>query len=207
MSVYIGADLDYAAQKASVHRIEKHDTEFWVTYVGALGHSYDIKLIIDSLKILSDEGFSNIVFNVLGSGVLYEEFKEYAKNSGVNARFMGQTEYGKMMAILKASDVAVNPIVGTSVSSIINKVADYAIAGIPVINTQRSEEYRNLIEKYNAGINCESGNARSVANGIKTLYLNPNLLDEMHKNALRLGREKFDRKKTYPKIIKLIDEI
>jgi glycosyltransferase involved in cell wall biosynthesis len=205
--VYIGSDLNYVSEKLKLNHIEKPNSEFWITYIGALGHSYDIKLVIDSLKILNDEGISNIVFNVMGSGVLADEFKRYGKSKGINANFMGQTEYGKMMAVLKASDLAVNPIIGTSVSSIINKVADYAAVGIPVINTQHSVEYINLIKQYNAGINCESGNAREVAFAIRTLYENRDLRNEMKGNALKMGKDKFDRNITYKKIVGLIEKI
>ena len=175
-----------------------------MTYVGALGHSYDIKLVIDSLEILKNKGITNIIFKVLGSGVLMEEFKEYADMKSVNVDFMGQVEYGKMMGILHESDIAVNPIIGKSVASIINKVADYATAGVPVINTQNCNEYRDIVQKYNIGLNCDSGDAYGFAEKIKKLYDNKKLCNEMSKNSIILAKELFDRNKTYIEIVKLI---
>ena len=136
-----------------------------------------------------------------------EEFKQYASTSGVNCEFSGFIEYGDMMTVLGACDVAVNPIIGNSVSSIINKVSDYAMAGVPVINTQNSPEYRNLIEEYNCGINCENGSAQSVADAIEKLYTDELWRNQMKKNSLRLAREKFDRNIIYKDIISLVKEV
>lgn len=205
LSVFIGTDSALVAEATEGKSIEKTENEFWVGYIGALGHSYDIKLIIDALKLLKANGVENIVFKIMGEGVLMDEFKSYAAASDVSCEFSGFIEYGDMMTALGACDVAVNPIVGKSVSSIINKVSDYAMAGVPVINTQNSSEYRALIDEYNCGINCESGNAQSVADAIEKLYNDEQLKKEMGENSLRLGKEKFDRTVTYKNIINLIE--
>ena len=205
LSVFIGTDSSLVAEATTGKSVEKPANEFWVGYIGALGHSYDIKLIIDALKILKEKGIDNITFKIMGEGVLMDEFKQYASTSDVNCEFSGFIEYGDMMTALCACDVAVNPIVGKSVSSIINKVSDYAMAGVPVINTQNSPEYRNLIDTYNCGINCESGNAQSVADAIENLYKDEQLKKTMGENSLRLGKEKFDRTITYKNVINLIE--
>ena len=96
----------------------------------------------------------NIKFIVMGDGPLKSEFEDYAREKNVNAEFLGRLEYEKMTGILCACDIAVNPIKAKSAGSIINKVADYAAAGLPVINTQECEEYRNLVENYKIGFNC-----------------------------------------------------
>ena len=147
----------------------------------------------------------NIVFKVMGDGTLKKDFENYAKALNIKCDFMGFVDYGTMMATLSKCDVAVNPIVGKSVSSIINKVSDYAMSGMAVINTQNSPEYRALIDEYQAGINVENGNAGAVANAILQLYNDRELLSQMQINAKRLGEEKFDRNKTYLQIIDVIE--
>ena len=120
---------------------------------------------------------------------------------------MGFLEYGKMMSILMKCDVAINPIVGKSVASVINKVSDYAMAALPVINTQNSEEYRCLLKNYDCGINCVNGDSRSVAQAIRMLCDNEEIRIKMGLNAKKLGENCFDRQKTYPKIQNLIYEL
>ncbi len=203
-SIYIGTDPSLVAEATKDIVIQKPEGEFWVTYIGALGYSYDIKTIIDALEIIKDKGINNVVFKVMGDGPLKEEFVSYAKSKDINAEFFGFLEYGKMMANLSLSDVAVNPIVGASVSSIINKVSDYAISGTPVVNTQNSAEYRALLERYNAGINAQNQDPHSVAEAILKIYNDPDLRAEMKKGAKKMGDDWFDRSKTYGAIIDIL---
>lgn len=196
-AIYLGADLNGTKSAASKIPIEKPRNEFWITYIGALGHSYDIKLVIDAIYLLKQKGINNIRFHVFGNGVLEEEFKKYANSKNVDVKFWGHTEYRVMMAWLSNSDVAVNPIIGKSVASIINKVCDYAAAGIPVVNEQDSDEYRNMLERYKCGINCENGNVKEFSEAILYLYDNPEIRERMKENSLKMAEENFNRDKTY----------
>lgn len=207
LSIYIGTDSRLMKEKISGIEISKPKNEFWVGYVGALGHSYDIKNVILALEKIAHNGITNIVFKVMGEGVLRKDFENFAIEHKVNCEFYGLVEYGKMMKILMSCDVAVNPIIGKSVSTIINKVSDYAAAGVPVVNTQNSQEYRMLIKKYNAGINAETENADSIADALLELYQNPDKRQKMGINQKKLFEERFDRAKTYTEIINVIDNL
>lgn len=206
-SLFIGTDSRIVEKSINGKEINKPENEFWVGYVGALGHSYDITAVIKAIDILNKQGIDNIVFKIMGEGVLADKFKEIAKEYRVNCDFMGFLEYGEMMATLMKCDVAVNPIVGKSVSSIINKVSDYAMAGVPVVNTQNSEEYRNLIDEYKCGINCRNDDVNDIANAIRRLYNDEELRKDMGKNSQKLGVERFDRSKTYPEIFEIIERL
>lgn len=205
--LYIGTDSALVKKVTSGKNIEKPANEFWIGYVGALGHSYDIRSVIDAIAVLNKQGYGNIVFKVMGEGVLLGEFKQYTIQKNVHCDFTGFLDYGTMMSTLMKCDLAVNPIVGTSVASIINKVSDYAMAAVPVVNTQNSDEYRNLLDKYHCGINCINGDIESIAQAIKSLYDDEQLRNEMSFNAKQLGEECFDRQKTYPAVVKLVEEI
>lgn len=207
LAVYIGTDAALVKESVEGKVIRKPREEFWIGYAGALGHSYDIRLIMDALEILREKGICNIVLKIMGEGALMTDFQAYARKKSVQCEFLGFMEYGDMMRLLMECDVAVNPIVGKSVSSVINKVSDYAIAGVPVINTQNSPEYRSLIEEYHCGINCENGDPQSVANAVMTLYGNEPLKEQMRNNSLRLAKEKFDRASTYQSIAALLDNM
>lgn len=206
LSVYIGTDPQLVERELEGITVNKPKGEFWIGYIGALGHSYDIRLVIDGINKVSSQRDCNIVFKVMGDGILKTEFESYAREKGVNCDFTGFLNYGQMMATLKMCDIAVNPIVGQSVSSIINKVSDYAIAGVPVINSQKSEEYRNLISEYKCGLNCNCGDPEDFATAIRYFVENPEQVKIMGKNSERLGFEKFNRLSTYTKVVELIGE-
>lgn len=207
ISVYIGTDVEFARKCISTTKLIKQKDEFWIMYVGTLSHSYNIKLVIDAISLLNKEGKKNIIFKVLGTGPMEQDFKSYAKEKEVYTDFLGMVEYKEMMAILASGDVAVNPIIKTSVSTIINKVGDYAAAGIPVINTQNSKEYRDLLVKYDAGVNCDPDDVDDLKNAINLLLTNKNLREQFSKNQSILANDLFDRSKTYKKIIDLLHSI
>lgn len=207
LSVFLGTDLKYFDECKEKNKVEFNDGIIRIAYIGTLGHSYDIKLIIDAIKILNDMGLDNILFVVMGTGPLRENFENYAKEKKVKCEFAGRLNYDKMIGKLCSCDIAVNPISKGAAQSIINKVGDYAAAGLPVINTQESLEYRNLVKEYQTGFNCINEDVIDISQKIEILYKDKKLREKMGKNNRKLAEEKFDRRKTYGKIIELIDSV
>ena len=205
LSVFLGTDLNYFDKCAKENKVEYNDDMIRIAYIGTLGTSYDIKSIIDAIKILNEKGINNIKFVVMGDGPLKQEFEEYAKEKNVNCEFAGKLYYSKMVGVLCSCDIAVNPIVGVSVASIINKVGDYAAASLPVINTMECKEYRDLVENYNIGFNCVNNDYIDLSEKLKILIEDKKLRKQMGKNNRKLAEEKFDRLKTYNSIVKIIE--
>ncbi len=164
-----------------------------LVYVGTLGHSYNLTIVFDAIRLLRDSIRNRIEFIIMGDGPRKAEFEKQAK--GLPVRFTDRLPYPDMVWILARCDIAVNPITRGAAQSIINKHADYAMTGLPVINTQESNEYRYLISKYGCGINCGCESAQQVANAIEQLVENDSLRYEMGKNAMNMAKELFDRKK------------
>ncbi|NGU52989.1 glycosyltransferase family 4 protein [Clostridium perfringens] len=203
-TVYLGTDLKDFDKLAEENKFYKSDDEFWITYIGTLGHSYDIKLVIDALEIVNNRGVKGIKFILIGDGPLKDKFENYASDKNVNVNFVGKLEYAKMVGRLVESDIAVNPIIKGAAGSIINKVGDYAAAGLAVLNTQDCKEYCKLLEKWNAGINSLSGNPVDLANNIIKLYSDNNLRLKMGRNNRKLAENKFDRNESYKKILEFL---
>ncbi|MBX0357723.1 glycosyltransferase family 4 protein [Halobacillus sp. Nhm2S1] len=205
-SIFLGTDLAYFDTLFVQNKlIRKQIGELWIVYIGTLGYSYDIYSVIDALRILKDKGFNNIKFLVMGDGPLRDKFEKYAQEKKINTEFTGRLDYNKMIGYLKSCDIAVNPIKAGSAGSIINKVGDYAAAGLPVLNMQDSPEYRELVDSYQIGLNCENGNAQDLAKKILKLINKNELRFVMGENNRKLAEEKFDRNKTYQEIIEMID--
>lgn len=210
LPVFIGTDLERFDIESSkkLESIKKNNGEFWVTYAGSLNHSYDIETLIDAIKVVKDRGLKNIRLIVLGSGVMEIKFRERASNLGIDAFFTGWVDYGTMAAYLRKSDVLVNAIRKKAVQSITNKIGDYLSAGVPIINGSLNMEFRKMVEDWDIGYNYTPEDSRSMAEAIKRVYNeNPDRRILMKKNARRLAESKFDRKKTYPMIIKMIDNL
>ena len=176
-------------------------------YIGSLSQSYDIKMVVDAVKKASSQIEQRIKFVVVGDGVYKNDFESYAKQKSIDCEFTGRMDYPEMVGVLSSCDIVINPIKKGSAASIINKVGDYAFSGKPVINTQECKEYRKLVDDYNCGINCECENVDDVAAAIIKLAQSPDLRSKMGEAAKQLGKDKFDRRFTYAKIIDAIERL
>lgn len=209
LCVYLGNDGNvFDAAKVKYHMAKLED-EIWLCYVGSLGYSYDIPCVVDALRLLQeDESIAvPIKFVVIGDGPLRDSFVAYAKKRKVCVEFVGRLPYERMVGLLCSCDVVMNPIKKGAAQSITNKVGDYALSGLPVVNTQECLEYRNLVEQYGCGINCGVENAQEVAAAIKELVLDRKKRETMGRASRKLGEERFDRSKTYKRIVDLIEQV
>lgn len=209
MTVFLGTDIATfdTHVKKNTPGYSKPDGEFWIGYCGTLGHSYDLTTVMEAMKIVADRGIKNIRLIVMGNGPLEEKFKNKANELGISCTFTGKLPYGEMCALLVRCDIAVNPIAAGAAQSIINKHADYAVAGMPVVNTQECEEYRNLLTAYDCGINCRPGDAKAVADAICTLAEDRALCLAMGENARKMGIERFDRSQTYGSLVEMVNAL
>lgn len=200
-TVYLGTRLEtYDSGASGIPAYKKPDGEIWIGYCGSLSASYDIPNLIYAVKELNGKGIKNLKLIVMGDGAHRPKFEDIAKESEVDAIFTGRLPYPEMCAQLNVCDIVVNPIKRGSAASIINKHADYAASGLPVINSQDSKEYRALIEKYNMGLNCNNEDAHDMADKLEQLVSDENMRLEMGKNARRCAEERFDRAHSYKEI-------
>ena len=209
LSVFLGNNGDLFDSGVGKYTVERKGNEVILCYIGTMSESYDIPCVLDALKYVKENNLSPspLRFVLIGGGSFEEKFKQYAAKTYPEAEFMGRKPYVEMAGLLASCDIAINPIVKGSAASIINKVGDYALAGIPVINTQESPEYRSLLEEYECGINCQCGDSIDVAGAIVKLASNASLRNLMGKASRKLADEKFDRRKTYGKILNAVETL
>lgn len=208
ITVYVGCDVDDfdGGVKEHIGNIDKIDGEFWITYAGNLGSSYDIPTMIRAAQEMYSD-HPNIKIKLLGGGPLEEEFKALAKEKPCNVEFVGYTPYRKMAAYLVKSDILVNSFVKKAPQSIVTKIGDYLAAGRPMINTLSSPEFREKVENDGFGINVEAENTRDLIRAILQLYDKESDRYEMGIKARMIAEKEFDRKNSYLQIDCLIEDI
>lgn len=209
-TVYVGNEIsEFDAGVAEyAPQISKDAEEFWVSYAGTIGTSYDIKTMVLAGKELLNRGKSQIKIKILGGGPLKEELETLAKEQKcTNVEFVGYAPYPKMAAYLAKSDILVNSFVKKAPQSIVTKIGDYLAAGKPMINTCMSPEFRNKVEHDGFGINIMPEDVNVLADAIEKLYEDEEGRTEMGKRARTIAEEQFDRPQSYKKIIELIEEL
>jgi glycosyltransferase involved in cell wall biosynthesis len=207
VTVYVGCDLDDFDDGVKAHyaEIEKAEDEFWLTYAGNLGSSYDIPTLIMAAQELHDS-HPNVKVKILGAGPLEEKFKNIAKIKPCNVDFVGYTPYRKMAAYLVKSDVLINSFVKKAPQSIVTKIGDYLAAGKPMINTLSSPEFRKKVVDDGFGLNAEAENVPQLVKIICNLYDNSEMRLQMGKRAREICSEEFNRSNSYKKIKEVIEK-
>jgi len=174
-----------------------------IGYAGGLSDSYDLPLVIDALEILSRDPAAPPAptLVVMGDGARRADFEAHAARTDLDVRFTGALPYAEMVRTLAACRIAVNPIVPGSAGSVLNKAGDYAAAGLPVVSSQESPEYRDLLEEHGAGISCAPRDAPQMAEALRRLAEDPQLCASLGAGSRRMAEEIFDRAVTYEAMI------
>ena len=209
-TVYVGNEIAEFDKGVSRYGSEilKEEGEFWVTYAGTIGTSYDIRTMVLAGKELMDRKMDNIKIKILGNGPLKEELEKLAKDQGCrNVEFLGYVSYPEMAAWLAKSDILVNSFVKKAPQSIVTKIGDYLAAGKPMINTCMSPEFRQKVETDGFGINILPEDVKILTDAILDLYKDKEGCRIMGEKARKIAEEQFDRPESYKKIIELIEEL
>ena len=204
-TVYVGNQLavfDDGARARAVD-VEKPQDEFWVTYAGMLGASYDIATLIEAAKLASQTD-DRIRCKLLGDGPDRQKLEALATDLDAPVEFVGYAPYDLMAAYLCASDVTVNSLVKAAAQSIVTKIGDYCAAGIPMINTGSSPEMRGKVEEWGIGLNVVAEDAQVLSQAILELAGNAERRTQMGTRARAVAEERFDQEHSYRTIVDLI---
>ena len=209
-TVYVGNEIAEFDKGVETYgpQIQKPGGEFWVSYAGTIGTSYDIRTMVLAGRELLDRGMDQIKIKILGGGPLKEELENLAKEKEcTNVEFVGYAPYPKMAAYLAKSDILVNSFVKKAPQSIVTKIGDYLAAGKPMINTCMSPEFRQKVETDGFGINILPEDVKILTDAIMDLYKDREGCRIMGEKARKIAEEQFDRSESYKKIIELIEEL
>ena len=208
ITVYVGNELEKfdSGAAAQADAVEKPDGELWAVYAGTLGASYDIATLIDASIVAAKENPS-IRVKILGDGPDRAKLEEQAARMNAPVDFVGYAPYELMAAYLKASDITVNSLVKSAPQSIITKIGDYLAAGIPMINTGSSPEFRSKVEADGFGINVEAEDVELLAKALVGLANDEAKRCTMGAIARRIAEEQFDQPTSYQAIVELISSL
>lgn len=205
MTVYVGSDIADFDAAAAACAIAKPTDEFWITYAGTIGTSYDIESLVRAASLLKNIGHDEMRLMILGEGPERERLIQLAAELDVNATFLGYLPYEEMVPYLVASDLLVNSFVSKAPQSIVSKVGDYLAAGKPMINTLANPEFVAKVSTDGFGINIPPEDPVALAAAILELQKDEVARITMGQAARRIAEEQFDRPRAYTRIVDLIN--
>lgn len=166
--------------------------EFVVLFAGTMGWSQGLGVVVEAARLLAKE--SELVFLLVGDGADRANAETMA--SGLpNVRFLPMQPKERYPSVLAAADaclVTLRPEVATPV--VPSKLLTILAAGRPVLASMPlAGDAPRIIEESGAGIACEAGDARSLADAILYLKKNRDAAVGMAKNGRHFAEQHFSR--------------
>ena len=208
VTCYVGNELAEFDAGVAKHAkdIRKPAGEFWVTYAGTLGASYDLATTVKAAAALAPD-YPQLRVKVLGDGPDRQKLEELAGRLHAPVDFVGYTAYPLMAAYLTRSDVTLNSLVKAAPQSIVTKIGDYLAAGKPMINTGSSPEMRAKTDSDGFGVNVVAEDPAELAGAIVALMENAEARAVMGARARQVAETEFDRPQSYERIVGLLEKL
>ena len=135
---------------------------FTLLYLGAMGKSYDLETVIDAVKEMED-----VAFDIAGTGPKEAALRKRAADCP-RIRFHGYLSSDELQRLLANADAGVIPMFPDSCVGVPNKIADYAAAGLRVINSLPGET-ADIISRFAAGTFYTAGDVASFKAAVNAL--------------------------------------
>ena len=184
-------------QPPSVPRPPSRDpATLTLAYAGNMGKSYDLATAIDTVK-----GMEGVRLELAGTGPDEGRLRERAAGCD-RILFRGQLDDAGLRAMLAAGDAALIPMFDDACVGVPYKLADYAAAGLPILNTLRGETER-LLEQFGVGITYAAGDAGALRAALERLKAADRA--KLSDGARQLA-ERFDAARIYPAFVRFVEE-
>jgi len=169
---------------------------FNVMFAGNIGNVQILDTVIDAAGILQPK-HPDIQFVFVGDGSETDSLKQKTKDMGLkNVLFIGRQPVPKMGSILSLADVLLvqlkdNPLFRITIPS---KIQAYLSVGKPILIAVAGDA-ADLVLKAKAGLKCEPGNPRSIAEVVEKFQSMPQAqLDAMGENGRRFYQQELSLK-------------
>ena len=133
-----------------------------LVYIGNISRSYDLRTVIEAVG-----GSDGVELAIAGDGPDRGRLQKLAAGFE-NIRFTGYLAGEEMKKLLAEADAGVVPMWSDSCVGVPYKLADYAAAALPVLNSLEGETAA-LVDRYTAGFNYRAGDAASLVEAVGRL--------------------------------------
>ena len=178
----IDRDYDFRRQYAM-------DNEKIILYLGRLVYEKGVQNLISAMpKILNKYNDAKLV--IAGKGGMLEELKSQAYNMGLGNKvyFTGYLDSKSVQKMYKCADVAVFPSTYEPFGIV---ALESMLAGIPTVVSDVGG-LNEIIEHKFDGMKSYAGNPNSIADSVIELLFNPQLCDNIAKNAKAKVKSQFN---------------
>ncbi|MBM3955299.1 MAG: glycosyltransferase family 4 protein [Planctomycetes bacterium] len=176
-------------------------------YTGTLERSQDLDTLLAAARLLAT-GPALTELHVAGTGSLDHHLRSSAERIGGKTEVVvhGLLDRRAYARLLDSCDVGLVLVKPSSRVAVPYKAADYAAAGLAIVNGLPGE-LSDLIMEYEAGLDYVAGNAASLADAITRLALDREWMKRCRDGARAMASRRFDRERIYPAFARWIEEL
>lgn len=142
------------------------DDKINIVFAGNIGKAQGLDILPKVAKIMLEENWTNIRFNIIGDGRFKEELIEIVKNCKVDQmfNFIEKQPAERIPDFIAVCDATFLSLVDSPLFSmtIPAKLQSYMACGKPIIAAVNGES-RRIIEEAKAGYCCEAGNEKALS--------------------------------------------
>ncbi len=179
-----GVDRDY-----DFRRQFAMDNEKIILYMGRLVYEKGIQHLISAMpKILN--GYHDSKLIIAGKGGMMDELKAQANSMGLGNKvyFTGYLNSKQVQKMYKCADIAVFPSTYEPFGIV---ALEAMLAGVPTVVSDIGG-LNEIVEHGVTGMKSYCGNSNSIADSVLSLLYNPQLCDNVSKNAKIKVKEQFN---------------
>lgn len=177
-----------------VKKYSMDKNKFYIQYAGTMGFVFDYEMV---LKVATNlKSYKDIVFQMIGFGSQYDEFRKQAKNQGLNNIIFYPLEPQPMVPhVYSACSVCFIPlkrdIIGNSVPSKAGLLM--SCRRVIVNSVDEWSDYYKMFERENIGLSASNLDPDAVTSSILKLYKDRNLIEHFANNAQKYGKSFYSR--------------
>lgn len=160
-----------------------------ILYSGNMGLTHDLESLVDAAEILRSH--KDLCFVLIGDGGKKSSLQEMVSSKKLdNVFFLPYQDALDFPLAMAAADIGVVTLgKGAEGISVPSKTYVNLAAGLCLLAiAPKNSELSRLIETHQAGIICQPGDAKGVAEAIRSLLFNETLLNTYKANALKASR-------------------
>ena len=200
-------------------------------YIGAMGNGYDLQTLVNVAGRWKQEGIMPFQIHFAGKGTQLGKLKARCRELGlfysneefsINSKFEFDNKYtlssspsfvpivfhgflqkDAINKLLLSSDIALVTNRSETLVACPYKAGEYAAAGLPIVSCLEGE-LSTLLRDWDSGTTYTEGSISSLYKALRKYYTNKDLLKRQRLNVRKMAEQLFDRKKTYPELVKFI---
>lgn len=203
----------------SVYPVEREDNvlfdrlglerdKYYICYSGNIGHSQNLRLLLDAAKALRPE-LPDVRFVLIGEGAAKDELRRTVEAEGLDnvilLPFQPYEDIAHVFSLGDAGLIISKPGIGES--SVPSKTWSIMAAQRPVLASfDEGSELARLISDCGCGINAPAGDVRALTDGVRRLYADRQAARSMGERGRAYVQEKLSKEKCTGMYVSVIEE-